>query len=149
MESLGLASNIVQLVHFGASLLSEASERYSSLAGATIGHAELNDIARNLKELTLRLEGSSEAAYSGSTGPDQRLLEIYKRCRAVADELLSVLDALRVTGKHRRWESLKQAIRSIWHEKQIEDLRSRLNDLQSVILLCLVGAMRYVTLQSL
>lgn len=139
LAALGLASNIVQFVHFGASLLSEASDRYHSLTGATVGHAELGDIARNLAELALKLQTSSAAAHS-----DIRLLDICKRCSAVADELLSVLEGLRVAGKRRRWESFKQAIRSVCNEKKIDDFKSRINDLQNALLLCLVGAMRYV-----
>ncbi|KAF2686682.1 hypothetical protein K458DRAFT_386644 [Lentithecium fluviatile CBS 122367] len=140
IAALGLAANIVQFVHFGATLLSEASERHHSASGATIGNAELELIANNLQQLTADLTVSRPG--SDSQVLESGLQDICKRCRSVADELIAVLDDLRVKGEHKRWESFKQAAKSIRKEKKIEDLKKRLDDLQHGIMVCLMAVMR-------
>jgi hypothetical protein len=140
LAALGLAANIVQFVHFGATLLSEASERHRSASGTTIGHAELELIANNLKQLTAKLQVSQTG--SGSQQLESGLGELCKQCKTVSDELVVMLDKLRVNGKHIRWENIKQAAKSIWQEKKIEDLKKRLDDLQHGVLVCLMTMMR-------
>lgn len=45
----------------------------------------------------------------------------------MSNELLSVLQSLKVRGDHRIWESFHQALRSEWKKDDIEELQRRLD----------------------
>ncbi|PVI00440.1 hypothetical protein DM02DRAFT_473949, partial [Periconia macrospinosa] len=153
LAALGLAANIVQFVHFGAALLSETSERYHATAGALIGNEELETLANNVKELSVGLD--TPLAGLGSPHLESQLRKISKECTKVSQDLIAVLNDLRVKGQHRRWESLKQAAKSLRYEKRIEYLKKKLDDLQNGLVLCLMVMMKdqhsniHTTLQKL
>ena len=140
LAALGLAANIVQFVHFGATLLSGTSEIYHSSTGASLGNAELELIAENLKQLSAGLEASPVGV--GSPQLESQLRKISKECKKVSDDLIAVLDGLRAKGQHKRWQSLKQAAKSLRYEKKIEDLKKRLDDLQNGLVVCLMVMMK-------
>jgi hypothetical protein len=140
LAALSLASNIVQFVHFGAALFSETSKLYHSAAGTSVGHAELGLIAENAKKLSVGLE----ASLAGRCSPEaeSNLRSLSGRSKKLADELLIVLEDLRVNAEHRRWESFKQAVKSVRKEKKIDDFKRRLSSLQDGLVLCLLVLVR-------
>ena len=127
LTALGLASNIIQFVEFTSNLISTAHTLYTSPSGAKLEYLELGVLATNLKQL-------AEQATPSETNNDGRLSEedetirgLSKQCRAVSDELLSVLETLKVKGDHRRWKSFYQALRSVLKKRDIEALQRRLD----------------------
>jgi cob(I)alamin adenosyltransferase len=140
LVTLGLAANIVQFVHFGTTLLPEASNRHCSTSGATIAHTELEVIANNLKQLSLDLEVSWAESSPQQLGSE--LVEIYEQCGAVSKELVAVLDHFKVQGKHKRWASFTGAAKSFRKEKRIESVKKKLNDLQHDVLFYLMAEMK-------
>lgn len=140
LAALGLAANIVQFVHFGATLLSETSELYHSATGASIGNAELESITKNVQKLSEGLEASPHDL--GSSEQENTLRNLSNQCKRVSAELLAVLEELRVMGQHRRWQSFKQAVKGIRSKKKIDELDQRVHKLQNGIITCLLVMMK-------
>jgi hypothetical protein len=56
LAALSLASNVLQCIHFVPRLISEGSEIYTSLSGASQKTIELEKIFQNLSDVSSRLQ---------------------------------------------------------------------------------------------
>lgn len=126
LTALGLASNIVQFVDFTSKLVSSTRELYVSSSGAKGENLELESIAQSIQELAGRVRPSNIEQRVILANQDNSLFDLSDQCIAVSNELLSVLESLKVKGPHRRWESFHQAISSQWKKSTIESLQRRL-----------------------
>ena len=137
--SIGLAANIIQFITFASKLLSEGHEIYKSATGVTAENEELELVVRDLSEISQSLQEatpSSPASSSSSSSSSYcapEINDLAPACQKVADELLSVVESLRVKEggtKHRRWHSFVQALRTVWKKEKITALRNRLDVIQ-------------------
>ncbi|KAH6698160.1 hypothetical protein BKA61DRAFT_530992, partial [Leptodontidium sp. MPI-SDFR-AT-0119] len=135
--ALSLAGNIIQFIDFGGRLLSNARELYKSSVGSLAVHDQIILVTADLDVLVKKLR---ESMYSGlgSEGDDDRwknLREICDEAAMVAEELLERLETLKLNfdSKHRGWDTIKLAIRSLWNEKEITNLSDRLATLKGQI----------------
>lgn len=144
LAALGVASSIVQLVHFGASLFSQVREVGRTAHGICEEEIELEAIARDLKTLLLKLKPNTAPARCTQVSSDEHTLnELTRPCRALADELLRIIDDLKVKDLHyRKWKSFKQALKHVRKEKDIRDLEIRLAKLQAQISTHLITTLR-------
>ncbi|XTI94184.1 hypothetical protein V2W45_1473413 [Cenococcum geophilum] len=123
METLaiiGLVGNIVQFVDFSGKLVSKSTELYRSSEGAL---AENSDIETAINHLVLLNNKLKDAA---TTTGDSALQSLCKSCGTTADQLLAVLDKVKVKGKQGKWKSIRKALRSVWSKEEIEELGQRL-----------------------
>ncbi|KAF2114241.1 hypothetical protein BDV96DRAFT_112563 [Lophiotrema nucula] len=129
LAAVGLASNVVQFVQFSCELLSKAREIRHSAHGNLKEHLELDTIAKHLKSHTDQLEVN---VTQGSS-----LYDILHQCRNIAIELSSAIQTLQngAPGKRRKWQSFKDALRTVWKEKKITELQARLENLRSELIL--------------
>ncbi|KAH6693389.1 hypothetical protein BKA61DRAFT_647796 [Leptodontidium sp. MPI-SDFR-AT-0119] len=145
LTALSLASNIVQFLSFTGELIDRGREIYNSADGILVEHAELEIITRNLDALTSRLlfigsaheqpvdihrvapskpqKSSQSTAKSQST--EETLTELVQGCRGTSRQLVDALRELKLEGANKRWNSFRQALKSIWEEKKIKDLSER------------------------
>jgi N-terminal domain on NACHT_NTPase and P-loop NTPases len=146
LTCLSLASAIVQFVDFGTKLISESREIYQSTRGLTKENNELENITADLSQLTSNLYPYTLAKKVDKTpSPEELALhDIAKTCKEVADELLAVLEDLKVKGEHEKWESFKQAFRTVVRREKIEGLKSRLEGVQRQLQLRLIALLKYV-----
>jgi hypothetical protein len=143
LTALGVAASIIQFVDFGSSLVSGSVERYRSATGASASNDELESLTEDLRNMSTELEVAPHASHTGQLSKNEvTLSKLSSKCHDVADELLAMLDDLRVRGKHKALGSLMQAIRSMGKEKKIRELRKRLQTIQSSLILCLSAIMR-------
>jgi hypothetical protein len=158
MSALSLAGNVVQFVSFSTGLVSGAYAIYHSSEGTSMENLELEFVTENLKQFSLRLSRGSKFPSSSfyATSPsssDESLRQLSKSCKEVADELLSVLNDLKVNikGEHRKWDSFRQALKSVWKKDKIE-LRERSITVSHLLLrffsLCLIGHLRKIVMVS-
>jgi hypothetical protein len=137
LSALSLAGNIIQFIDFGGKLLSSARELYKSSVGVLNVNEEITLITTDLEGLLEKLRGSLCASQGNHRNQDgiNSLNKICDEAAAVAQELLTRLGTLRITPgcKHRKWESLRVAIRSLWNEKEIASLSKRLAMLKEVL----------------
>ena len=120
LSALSVAASTVQFVDFGCRLFSDVKEVYNSADGALIDHTQSENAATRLSNLTEGLKASLRAKKDGWLVPGGQALEaICHGCIEVASELQSVFQKLRINygTKHRRWESFRKALLSVWSRK--------------------------------
>ncbi|KAH8764057.1 hypothetical protein BGZ57DRAFT_828574 [Hyaloscypha finlandica] len=127
-----LASNIVQFVDFTSKLISTTHNLYASTSGAKAEHLELEAVANTLRSLADDATPPSQRIKNVSS-EESTFIELGDMCRRVSDELLCVLQSLRVKGSHRGWTSFIQALRSEWKQKEISALQARLDRIGDIL----------------
>ncbi|KAF2118290.1 hypothetical protein BDV96DRAFT_643543 [Lophiotrema nucula] len=125
--ALGVAAAAVQFVQFTGDIISKSRELYASVDGSLVAQNELDTISKSLSKLCTGFRAFSKKPTYGLTDPEKQLSSLCKDCVRVADELDRMISKLRVEGpKNRKWKSFRQALASVWSEKDIEQLSLRL-----------------------
>lgn len=158
LTSLGLASNIVQLVDFG--LKTAARGRELATKGATAEHKHLETITKDLSSLCADLDKqvpapeprnkSRKIDVTPKQPPPQELVnsdrairDLAHTAKDVADELLTLLQTLSINKpsedgerpSKRRRTVASRLVKSMWKEKEVQSLRLRMNDLQQEMMI--------------
>jgi hypothetical protein len=130
LTALSLAGNIIQLVDFSSKLVNKGREIYRAVDVALPENLELEIVAKDLTTLVQRLmnhPGSDGDPSVSFTDPaDSELYQICEKCKTTATELLAKLQEVKVKGKHRRWKSFRQALKSVWTKDEVDGLARRL-----------------------
>ncbi|RYO07784.1 hypothetical protein AA0121_g11571 [Alternaria tenuissima] len=134
MESLaavGLAANILQFVHEARHLVSTSREVLGS--GTKEEYIELGLISKELRSRSARiiLPGNARDVPEGDDGNSLEALAV--RCNEIADELLDILDALKLHNDRNKWRSFLQALKTQWNDDKIGALRERLDRVAKAI----------------
>ncbi|ESZ92527.1 hypothetical protein SBOR_7099 [Sclerotinia borealis F-4128] len=149
LDALSLAGTIIQFVDFSLKVLAGTNELYKSGAEALTVHRQLSLVAEDLSKLSKRLSNSysdfSEKRLL-STPADDSFMCICKAAAEVSTELNTKLNNLKVTaiGRRRKWQTLKQALKSVWSEKELKALMDRLALLKDSIQMHIAVDLRYV-----
>lgn len=151
LSALGLASNIVQLVQFVGVVISDSHEVYSSADGALRRNSALEEVAQNLVEMNSELMRSQRSMSNGfmSLSPAERQLKnLCEECDVVSRELMAKLDTLKIRSqsRYKRWDSFRQALRSMWNEGELRALEKRLEGIRTRLDTNLLICLRYVIL---
>lgn len=127
--ALGLASNVIQIVDFSCKLVSKGQEIYKSVDGTSVENVDTEAVANDLDLLNTNLQRSLDASNNNNESlskDDQSLVNLCGKCSELARELQAKLDSLKVAGKHRRWKSARQALKSVSGKDGIEQIANRL-----------------------
>ena len=143
LTSLSLASSIIQLVDFSSKLLSKSTELYRSTA--LLEYVELETIAADLNRLSVNLSSTSLQTAKPTSGDEAALKHLAVRSKNVSDELIAVLQDLKVRSPHRKWQSFRQALKSVRRKEKIQVLEKALANLQLDINSRLLNIMRLVS----
>jgi chromosome segregation ATPase len=127
LSALSLAGTIVQFVDFTSKLVSNGCHIYGSANDASAENLELEAITKDLSQLNIRLKQRDRLG--GLTQDEQSLEDLSNQCTQIADNLTVRLEKLKVEkdAKHRRWKSFRQALKSVWNEKDLNELAARLS----------------------
>ena len=139
MESLAaisLAGNVLQFLNFTGAAISKTRQIHASTSGTLKEHDDLEGISTDLKDLTSRLQTSTEPV--GSV-----LGQLCSSCSEVADELLKSLKYLGVKGKLRRSESFRKALKALWGKEKLRSLEERLAGFRQELILHVAVDLRY------
>lgn len=148
ISAVSVASAVVQLIDFSSRVISKGAEISKSAQGCAVGTAELEVVAESMKDLSQILT-SKLAAFSrqGPLSENERVVEnLGRSCETVAKELQDHLfhltrpvrqDVLH-RGKARKWNSIRQALSTVWLKGDIEALEHRLQRLREQLILGLV-----------
>lgn len=111
LTAVGLGGNIIAFVDFGLKVLKRVKQLHEAETGATEENDELESLARNLKSLTEKTRHrpteASERNSRFSINSETILDNLGRQCTQVADELLEVLDSVKVKGDGRTRSALK------------------------------------------
>jgi hypothetical protein len=133
LSALSVAGTVVQFVDFGTKLLKAGKDLYKSSTGVSATNAELETIATAIQSVLDKLRQSSET--SQVFGPltnieNEAHLSFDQICNGVAsiaEELLRKLQTLKVQNRrHRKWESVRKALKSMLSENEVAGLLKRL-----------------------
>ena len=138
LSALSVVAAIVQFVEFSSKLISKSHELHKSIDGASLGHVELDTIAKDLQELNGRLSSTAK-----SRGGEDTLARLSEQCSGVAGELIATLGKLKVGGhSNRRWKSFRQALKCLLYKSEVDDITARLQHLREQVNLHVLVSMR-------
>jgi hypothetical protein len=148
MESiavLGIASNIIQIVDFSSRIVARGRELYHSTDGRIEEHVSLDVAAQNLLELSRELQRSVVSDDPRPrTAVDQQLIDLKVKTEQIAKDLRSSLENVQLTGPHRKWKSIHQALRTISTDKEVSDIANRLDQVRKQVDTTILVSLRYV-----
>ncbi|KAJ8125959.1 hypothetical protein O1611_g7679 [Lasiodiplodia mahajangana] len=120
--AVGFASNVLSFVDFSWELFVEARTIYKSASGLTPSERTIETIAEDVTRLSTAI---TLLPVHGS-----ELQHIAKECRLVADDLLSLLEKIRVPAGRSKYGSFLSALQRIWKRKDLDAFTGRLQKLQ-------------------
>lgn len=138
--ALGVACNIVQFVDYGATLTSSVLELYRSADGALSANLELETIITDLAQVTTNVMKSTSSREV--TSDEFALQKVALSCKRLAEDILAVLRGLKVQSRHQKWKSFRQAVKSVWKEREIQDYVRRLQAIQSELGIHMIATLR-------
>jgi hypothetical protein len=133
LSAVGLAGTVVQFVSFAHEIVSLGKEIYKSPTGSKQESMEIGTMLKDLSELHQSLCYSWRQDASQRSREENTLFSLVKQCEPINNELQRVLRSLEIQGTHRKWKSLRTAVKLVWKEGEINDLEKRLRRLQRQI----------------
>lgn len=118
--ALGVAADICQFLDYGYKLVPGAFELYGSMDGTLSANRILEIIAMDLAKLCTELEQASLESNKGLTDSEAALLPLARDCRVMGQELLFVLEDLKLKSRHNKLESAWIAFRSRCKASQLK-----------------------------
>ena len=143
-SALSLAANVIQFVDFGSKVFSRARELHESLDGAVSINNNFECITKDLEEICAALTAPESYICEGASAPEVALVPLARSCQELGKEFLSVLQTLKLNCKNKKWESILQALKSVWKEKEIRNYKERLSEYRSQIAIHLINILGYV-----
>ncbi|KAI1740933.1 hypothetical protein F4680DRAFT_447784 [Xylaria scruposa] len=143
LTAVGLASNVVQFVHFTSDLIHTAVKIHKSSIGCTDDVLTLDSLYQQLSAFNDGFSSGSKNAHGYLNGrgnestqgiPSFHALSLL--CKSDCEKLLSVVDTLKKQhGPRKHWQSFRTALRMVWEKDKIEELEKRLNRIQTTMTL--------------
>ncbi|CAD6449145.1 4abfa950-7b23-44be-8d1d-2c2621b25fc4-CDS [Sclerotinia trifoliorum] len=147
LDALSLAGTIIQFVDFSSKVIAGTNELYKSGAESLNVHQQLGLAVDDLSKLSKKLSDSYSGLCGNEVKPapaDNSFICICQNAIELSTELNGKLSSLKVTatGKRKKWQTLKQALKSVWSEKELIDLKHRLELLRDSIQMHIVVDLR-------
>jgi hypothetical protein len=129
LTALSVAGNVVQFIQFGCQIISKEQQIYRSASGSLTENVDIETVANDFRSLSTRLKQSSNSLHGSRVTADEKALhEMCDKCIDIADDLIAHLDQLKVKGDHhRKWKSFRQALKSVWNERELDSIVDRLS----------------------
>jgi hypothetical protein len=149
MSALSVATSAVQFVDFSINMVSKGKELYKS--GALEENLQLSQYARILlgceEEVRNALHVLAFHPPLVISDSQADLLELRENClkggRRLADRLTNL--EVKQGEKHRRWKSIREALKSEWGKKEVNDMRDSLARYKSDLMLFILLSVQYVS----
>ncbi|KAL9078934.1 MAG: hypothetical protein Q9157_002158 [Trypethelium eluteriae] len=132
LSALGVAGNIVQFVQFSGELVSRAVELYRSSTGLLQQHKELLASAELLKQDSQALLDDFAGVF-GESKDERSLRNLVKLYHELAAKLVAVLEDLKPKSEHRKWEAVRQTLRTAYRDSAINSLIERMRLLRDAL----------------
>ena len=143
-SALSVAGNVVQFVDFMSGLISTSRELYKSANGTLSVNGDLEITTKDLIQICdgLIIRPRDSVEDSNSFNLECALVPLCKSCKQLGEELLELLQKLRVKGRHKKLMSVQQALRSVCKGSKIRCYQQRLGEFRSQITIHLIGALQ-------
>jgi hypothetical protein len=135
LSALSVAASAVQFIDFARIIVCKSKALYLSTDGLLQENKRTETVTMRLKELAERVKALENPPLSNSDAnpTDSRLQPICMECGCISTELLQRLHQLKVPhqSKHRKWKSFRQALKSVWSKRELDNMANRLSELRS------------------
>ncbi|KAI1169623.1 hypothetical protein F4777DRAFT_572416 [Nemania sp. FL0916] len=125
VTAVGLASNVSRLLTFAGNLVSKSREIRRSAHGSLVANDELAAICRTLESQNRRIAAQLSRRRSSSE-KGREIIQLCERAREVSRELIDVVEGLKSQNPSGKWDSFRQALKSVRKEREISDIMERL-----------------------
>ncbi|KAI0102121.1 hypothetical protein GGR51DRAFT_527895 [Nemania sp. FL0031] len=125
VTAFGLASSVVQLLTFAGSLVSKTREIQRSSHGTLIANDELVAIGRTLESQNRQI-ASQLGGFGSSSEIGRQIIQLCESAREVSRELINAVDGLKGRNPSGKWDSFRQALKSVLKEQEISNILERL-----------------------
>lgn len=146
LTAISLASAIVQFVDFSLKIVSQTQEIYQSASGATRENVTISEITEDIKALNHNIWSSTNNLQLGPS--EMALHRLVESCETEADALLLLLAELKVPPDASRWVSFKKAIKGARQRGKVQELETRLGNLQRQVNSRILYMMKLVKLST-
>jgi hypothetical protein len=131
-------------------MVSKSNKIYASTTGALVKNEQLalsvNGLAHHRKNIRNALEVDSLRPPMAISDAQADLLELCDNCLKVGEKLVVRLKRLEVKEgeKHRRWRSIRQALKSELGKRELNEMRDSLARYKCDLMLFILIAVQYV-----
>jgi len=131
LSAVSLAAAILQFVDFGSKFIVSGYEIYRSADGATEENLDIEHLTLMIHEFQERFSPSPNPL----TRSGQELQKLAQECSNVAEDLLALLDKLKVKdkGTFRTWDAIRQSCRLAWKKGEIAKKEKLLNNISTQV----------------
>jgi hypothetical protein len=133
LEAIGVASSILAFIDLGYKIVHGTYETYKSATGATKENIHVAAVITDLETVSDGLVGT--AALSRTN--DAELVVLARKCRALSQDLLGLLQKLVVKDKN-LMQSFKATWRVMRNQKEVNSIEKRLEQYRQQITLRLI-----------
>ena len=143
LSALSLAGNISQVLDLGTKIVSGSLQMCRSADGASSTNSHLETMTSDLTRLCAALlQPENHIDQQHAIKAELALIPLSQSCKALGEEFLSILNALKVKSQHKRFDSIRQALKGVWKEKEIRIYEKRLKSYRTQIALHLIEILR-------
>jgi len=138
VSAVGLASSIITFVEFSFKLVTGALEVYWSVDGTLEENARLERVIGDLNSIVDDLGKKG----GGGSRNERAIRDLAVECQADAALLIDLLKSLKVPGRRTLWRSVATQWKALLKKDEIRDLKERLREYRSEIMLNLMLLLR-------
>lgn len=129
LAAVGLASNVIQFLHFLCKLLAEIGEVGSSTSGLSNEHTDIESVAQDLRRLTTHINAASNSA---TTPGDAELKHTAKEITTIADNLLNAITEFKTSKPRGTFKSFVHVLLQKFGKTQkVDKMATKLSRLQA------------------
>ena len=146
ISAFGLAANVAQFVELALKAVHATYEIAGSSTGMLAKHAETELIAQSTTRLQENIVVLSDVSLDNDklSRLDKSLLPLRKACLKVGNELVGLLNKLKLSEPRGKLESMRVALLALVKDGKVKELESRLMNLQQQINSVVILDIQYV-----
>lgn len=123
LTAIGLASNIVSFIDFGAKVLSTAREIYNSTSGDTSSNRNYESVAHQLEKFAVDLLTADTFS-----GKEKALCALAQECRDLAIQIQDLLQKSRPKDPKSKRQVAWSTLKSLKYKEERLELQERLGN---------------------
>ncbi|KAK4161515.1 hypothetical protein QBC43DRAFT_189361, partial [Cladorrhinum sp. PSN259] len=145
-SAIQCASAVLSFVDFASKLLSGTYDVYTGSSSLEPTGKDLKSISNSLHSLRKDLETNTArgSASKANSQIDIEIQRLVQECQTIVDSLISIIDKVcqhEGTGPS-VWSSFKEALATLWKNKEIQELQKQLEGHQRQLELLMIAATR-------
>ncbi len=128
LSAIGLASNIISFIDYGAKVVSGAIDIYGSSSGLTRDARSTETVVSEMRSFSSKLKAPDDAALSGD---EKALCRLAVECEDLSSQIIALVEKVRpqsrAGGRVSKRASLLAGLKSKWYESDKRRLEERLS----------------------